>query len=503
MYLKFYQLESEPFHITPDPEYLFLSPSHKEALASVLYGVERRKGFIALTGEVGTGKTTVIRAFLEHKRPNTATDAQIREASNATPSDPLEPVAGAPESRLVPICLLNSALSFDELMRTILKQLHIDARSMTVAEMVNRLHWALIAAYRRGHNVVLFIDEAQNMPVETLEALRMLSNLETHTDKLIQIVLAGQPELEEKLSLHALRQFRQRIAVRARLELLTRKESVEYIEHRLAKAALLPGRVFSDAALRFIARSGRGCPRALNIICDNALIAGYGSHEKPVSAKLARRVVSELGLASSRRARPAWIAFGGIAACLLLALAAAFAFGPRISADEDLRSAHVSPPQEAAGVLQAAELSPTPATQAIPLAEQDSVVPANPEAPALDESPMQNDPAFADLLGEQSDVVPDALQEVVVASEAPTPAPKEEKPARDAEAQAQIRQVLPGETLSGIAREVYGSANEDTLGFILEHNPQITSHDLIVEGDKLKLPGRRAEVASVQVEGMT
>ena len=387
-------------------------------------------------------------------------------------------------------------------MRTILKGLHIDTRSMTVSEMVNRLHWALIAAYRQGYNIALFIDEAQNMPVETLEALRMLSNLETHTDKLLQIVLVGQPELEEKLSLHALRQLRQRIAIRARIEPLTAKESIDYIEHRLAKAALLPGRVFSAGALRFIARKAQGCPRSLNIICDNALIAAYGSQQKPVPAKLARRVASELGITRPRRMKLWWAALGGVAACALLALGAATAFGSRQEANDAVRSARVVDPQEAVNAAPALETpaewlvepvspapAPTEATAPVP-AQPETVTPVIEEAsPAeVQESTATNDGLEA-FLG--------ALEEVN-ASAPPTPLREEEPIASAREETIQTWRVRPGETLGSIARQVYGSDSEETLEFIRQHNPQIRDRDLIVKGDDLRLPERLTGAKSLR-----
>ncbi|MDH3772231.1 MAG: AAA family ATPase, partial [Nitrospirota bacterium] len=178
MYLAYYGLQREPFHTTPDPSFLFLSPSHKEALGAIIYGVEKRKGFIAIIGEVGTGKTSILRAYLERKAPQ----------------------------KQKTIYIFNPVLSFHELLIAIFRGLELVPRHDDVPEMVNQLHEALVAEFQAGGTVVLAIDEAQNMPVETLENLRMLSNLETSTDKLIQIILLGQPELDSLLKQSSLRQ---------------------------------------------------------------------------------------------------------------------------------------------------------------------------------------------------------------------------------------------------------------------------------------------------------
>ena len=252
MYLDFYHLNREPFRITPDPEFLYWSPSHKEALASIAYGVEKRKGIIAVTGEVGTGKTTLLRTLL------------------AT-SDP---------ERLKSAYVFNPAVSFPVLLRTIFQELGIPSGSEEVSGRIDRFHQYLIEEYKKNNTVALFIDEAQNMPVETLENLRMLSNLESSADKLLQIVLCGQPELEPVLGRNELRQLKSRIAVRTTISLLSRKESLAYIRHRLSKSSRKEPDIFTKAALERIIRKAKGNPRSINILCDNALITGFGSGKR-------------------------------------------------------------------------------------------------------------------------------------------------------------------------------------------------------------------------------
>ena len=266
MYLRFYGLNKEPFHTTPDPRFLFLSPSHKEALGSIIYGIEQRKGFIAVIGEVGVGKTTILRTFLEN------IDAELDQT----------------------IYIYNPNLTFNGLLQCILRELEQEPNSSEDAELVRQLQDVLIKVYRKGGTVVLLIDEAQNMPLATLENLRMLSNLETTTEKLLQILLIGQPELETLLNQQALRQLRQRITIRATIRPLSKEESHAYIQHRLAKSSVKHNSIFTSSAQRIIVREARGIPRRLNILCDNALITGFGYQKKPITEKIAREVIADL-----------------------------------------------------------------------------------------------------------------------------------------------------------------------------------------------------------------
>ena len=253
MYLDFFNLSAEPFSVTPDPDFLYLTPGYREALATVIYGVEQRKGFVLLVGEVGTGKTTILRASLA---------ALLRR-------------------KVKPVYIFNAALSFDELLRTILRE--PDDSTEPVDKLLNKLHRRLVFEYKNGNNFALIVDEAQNMSIETLEQLRMLSNMETNKNKLLQIVLAGQPELDTRLDQHELRQLRQRIAVRATTGNLDRAQSLDYIRHRLSKVEQDDvDSVFEQGALKHIVKAAQGNPRVLNMLCDNALISSYGVQQRPV-----------------------------------------------------------------------------------------------------------------------------------------------------------------------------------------------------------------------------
>ena len=290
MYLDFFGFDTKPFHTTPDPSFLYLSPSHKEALGSIVYGVMEKKGFILVTGQVGLGKTTILRSFLAH----------VDRGHQRT------------------IYLLNPNLSFRYLLKTLLLELGYDPVEGDDAAIVEQLHMVLIEEYRNDRTVVLLIDEAQNMPIATLEHLRMLSNLETPKDKLIQIVLLGQPELDGLLARPELRQLSQRIAMQAVLRPLSKKESREYIHYRLVTAGGAKKTYFSRWALRLLVQEAQGTPRRLNILCDNALITALGYQQKIVTSRIAKEVIRDQ---AKRRFFSPWKSFPLSAGVLLFILA--------------------------------------------------------------------------------------------------------------------------------------------------------------------------------------
>ena len=274
MYSRFYGFTTEPFQNTPDLDFLFLSPNHKEALACIEYGIKQRKGFIAITGEAGVGKTMLLRSYL------TKVDATTQKT----------------------IYILNPKVSFDSLLTTILKELHAEPIAGPTTQKLNQLHEVLIAEYRNDHTVVLIVDEAQHIPIETLESIRVLSNLETATEKLIQMVLVGQPELDVLLNRSELRQVRERIVLRARIAPLTKAESEEYIDHRLGLVSKEARAVFSKQALDRIVKSANGIPRRLNILCDTVLITGFGYRQAIISGGIAKEAIAAFN--GSNRSQP-------------------------------------------------------------------------------------------------------------------------------------------------------------------------------------------------------
>src|SRR5580698_9289382 len=245
MYLTFFGLNEKPFAITPDPRYLYLSERHAEALAHLLYGINEAGGFVQLTGEVGTGKTTIVRSLL----------------------------AQAPKNAEIAL-ILNPKMTAPEFLLTICEELGIgvpDSALGSLKDLVDVLSGYLLRAHAEGRRVVLVVDEAQNLSIEVLEQVRLLTNLETNTQKLLQIILIGQPELRELLARNELRQLAQRITGRYHLDPLSREETTAYVRHRL-RVAGATSELFSPWALREVYRLSRGVPRIINVICDRALL---------------------------------------------------------------------------------------------------------------------------------------------------------------------------------------------------------------------------------------
>ncbi len=267
MYTSFFGLNEKPFSITPDPRYLFMSERHGEALAHLVYGVTESGGFVQLTGEVGTGKTTLVRTLLQNKLPNNADVAVV----------------------------LNPRLSVLEFLETICEELAILAPENrgSVKALVDSLNRQLLKAHAEGRRVILVVDEAQNLSRDVLEQVRLLTNLETAKQKLLQIILIGQPELRDLLARDDLRQLAQRITGRYHLEPLSRDETAQYIEHRLRVAGAL-GEVFESAAKREVYRLTEGVPRLINVVCDRALLGAYSKETRRVNRRLVRRAAAEI-----------------------------------------------------------------------------------------------------------------------------------------------------------------------------------------------------------------
>ncbi len=289
MYTAYFGLSDKPFSITPDPRFLFLSGRHTEALAHLLYGVTESGGFIQLTGEVGTGKTTLIRSLLE-KLPDTVDAALI----------------------------INPRVTIPEFLRCICRELHIPfTPEQTTQDLIDALNAHLLQAHARGRRVVLIIDEAQALSSEVLEQVRLLTNLETSRQKLLQIILVGQPELRELLARTELRQLSQRVTGRYHLEPLTARETRAYIHHRLNVAgAMAP--IFTASGLRAVQRLTGGIPRLINVLCDRAMLGAFTNELRQVDAGLVRkaaREVLEVKPASGSRKNLAWL---GVAAVVLL-----------------------------------------------------------------------------------------------------------------------------------------------------------------------------------------
>lgn len=291
MYTAYYGFREKPFALSPDPRFLYLSESHREVLGHLIYGIEQGEGFMAITGEVGTGKTTLCRTLL--RRLGRETEVAF---------------------------LFNPTLTPVELLKAINAEFGLSTFGNSRPELTDVLNTFLLEQKSQGRRALLIIDEAQNLSTETLEQLRLLSNLETETSKLLQIVLLGQPELDQILAAQELRQLRQRISVWWYLGTLTAHETREYVRHRLRVAGGLERPIFTESALRAVHRASRGVPRLVNVVCDRALLAGYAEQRGQIGRGLVLRAAAELQPPRHRRRSRVWLAAASGAGAALLAV---------------------------------------------------------------------------------------------------------------------------------------------------------------------------------------
>jgi type II secretory pathway predicted ATPase ExeA len=268
MYKSYFGLKENPFNVNPDPRYLYLTKQIEEALTGLMYGIQTRKGFITLTGEVGTGKTTLVNRLLDWLR----------------------------QRRTRTAFLFNSRMNTSHLFDFILAEFEIACESRTKSQQLMKLNQWLLERYRAGETAVLIVDEAQNLSYPVLEEIRMLTNLETSTEKLLQIVLSGQPELEEKLKLPQLRQLKQRITLRCKTAPLTKEQTHAYIAERLRIAGTSGEQIFSPEAMDTVHMYSLGIPRVVNLLCEHALINTYVEQERVVSPRIVEEIAREFQL---------------------------------------------------------------------------------------------------------------------------------------------------------------------------------------------------------------
>jgi len=268
MYKKFFGLKENPFNVNPDPRYLYLTRHTQEALACLTYGIETRKGFILLTGEVGTGKTTLINKLLEWLQKERVSTAFV----------------------------FNPRLSVTQFFDFMLTDFGIHCESQQKGQMLLKLNQWLLERYQAGERAVLIVDEAQNLSPQMLEEIRLLTNLETSTEKLLQIVLAGQPELELKLNQPELRQLRQRITLRAKTRPLTLEETSGYIQERLRTGGAENTDIFSPEAIVAVEHYARGIPRVINLLCEHALVSSFVDQQNPVTVEAIEEVARDFDL---------------------------------------------------------------------------------------------------------------------------------------------------------------------------------------------------------------
>lgn len=501
MYNKQYGFSEKPFNVTPDPKFLFMTESHEEALASMIYGIKERQGFISVSGEVGTGKTTLIKHLI------TRLDKKVKI-----------------------VFIFQTQDTFTELLKQILRELGLPLEDKDKGSMTHELNKYLIQRVSRNENLVLIIDEAQGLSIGVLEELRLLSNLETSTSKLLQIILVGQPELEDKLNSNELRQLKQRIVARRRIEPLSEEDSQKYIEHRLRIAGSSASKVFTREALSLICRHAEGIPRKINVICEGALLLGYGLRKEKIDASIVNEAIRDLGMATGE-AGP--VAIGGEPAEAAVPPEPAVAAGPVASAGafapRDLRGQwtaegkeplvsrvrksmpgkifyavpaaiflllliflgreYFDPPAPKTDAAQRQE----PAVRKIPLNPSPEVkTDPSPEAlraPLREEKPTPVAQARQPVAGEKPAVA--QVSSSVSESAKPRASALSSSPQVPPRARNQVKEVVVterGTTIFSLCRKYYNRVNISLMDRILEYNPKISAPHLIKIGQKIKIP---------------
>jgi len=351
MYTQFFRLTQSPFSISPDPRYLFMSERHREALAHLLYGVDSGGGIVLLTGDIGTGKTTICRCFLE----------QVPANCNVA-------------------YIFNPKLTVSELLRSICDEFHIDLvrdESSGVKDYVDALNRFLLAAHAEGRNSVLVIDEAQNLSADVLEQLRLLTNLETNERKLLQIILIGQPELRAMLARPELEQLAQRVIAHYHLTALSEQETASYIQHRMTTAGLTTASPFQQPLMKEIHRLTLGVPRRINLLCDRALLGAYANSKHEIDRAIVGQAAAELFINQrSSRSRWGWGHTALLGGSLLLAGSIGWTMGSGM-----LKSMHAawtnSTDTAGDGLKKALRIVPVPPTVS------DNANPVPPKAPPV------------------------------------------------------------------------------------------------------------------------
>ena len=458
MYTSHFHLRSEPFSLTPDPAFLYPSPGHAEALAALQIGLEGRRGIMVMVGEVGMGKTTLLYSLL----------SELREGIKTA-------------------YISNTKLPFDDILRQALADFGVPCASRDRVELLSALNAFLRECAAEGTTAALVIDEAHNLESDVFENLRLLSNYETYTEKLLQIVLVGQPELETKLRQASLRQVTERVAVRCNINPLTRAESLRYVEHRLQRVGGASASIFTAPAIELILWKARGIPRRINILCHTAMLFAFGRGERLVNLSLARIAVREkegrglvtvgrgmgarLGLGSGNalpvlrgvRFRPWWAVAGFAAGVIVMMGIGHF----------DSRSA----PTDATAVTTDAA------------APHDA---ANEGAHGVGRDPIEDRLSAAiaslaeaiELRKTTGATVATAAQPAVggVAEAATTDPPPAAPPV--------YREVhVPrGTTLRALVKDVYGYDRPELVARVMSINPQIVNADRIIAGDTLRFP---------------
>ena len=462
-YIQYYGLSVNPFDISPDPKFFFPSESHKEALASLLYVVRERKGFMLVVGEDGTGKTVLINHLIK----------SLDENVNV-------------------VCFPQGNLSFEQMLKEILVKLELPLGRIIKGTMLHQLNEYLIQNLARGKNLVLIIDEAQDISNDVMEELRLISNLETSTSKLLQIIFVGQPKTETKLNTRGLRQLKQRIGTISRITRLSPAESTEYIDHRLQLAGCNSDAVFSPEALALICKYADGVPQKINLLCHNALFKGFERSEKPIPASTVRDIRNEEHLLADEKAedtvtddeqkprfesakRNAWLKrtlyFCLAAGCIIIAVFLGKDYLKHIP--EIPQPVTSLKPPAVSEVITKAPVPEEVATKA-PVIEQ--VVT---KAPLIETATVSKTSQVESSEGNQPATSPSV----------PTDSPKQSVASAKTEIRyKRIVDIGKGANLSSLILNNYNQVNTTLMDFVMAFNPKIANPHLILIDQKIRIP---------------
>ena len=449
MYTSFLGLKASPFELTVDPSYLYISPSHREVLANLVYGIQEKKGIIVVTGEVGTGKTTLLHTLLENL------DAQVKTAFVSYPK-----------------------LSFQDILHYALEEFGIQAAHATTAQRLIRLKKFLIDQHNKGETTVLIIDEAQNLPFTLLEDIRMLSNLETAGAKLLQIVLVGQPELQRKLHEPCLRQLRQRIGASCETHPLSEAETRDYVWHRFTIAGGDAQAVFPQRTIKAIHAYTGGLPRLINSVCDKALLVGYVEEQRQMSPGIVRQVVQELGIRPHRgilTVHP-WKAAAVLAGLLLLsAVSAPVSFAP---VQSSLQHGYQLLKMRVGGSHPAAAPPRHGLEQALAVIE--------PAADDTEDTTPRSQNAQGSIVDQGTRPIEHETEEASTHIALQAPSTETDTPPK--RSLPLIKTVQQGDYVVKLAIEIYGFSHYELIAWLKENNPHIEDINRIRIGDVILFP---------------
>ncbi len=427
MYNEFYGLSEKPFELTPNPRFLYLTRSHREVLASMIHGIKNRRGFLSVTGEVGTGKTTLIHSLLDHL-----------------------------DQKVKTVLIFHTTITFTDLLKTILQELDQATLRESRTDLLHQLVQLLVLMDKRGETLVIIIDEAHKLPQKTLEELQMLSDLKS---KGIQILFVGQPELEDKLNSENLKQLKQSVAISRQIRGLSEEESKEYIDHRLRLSGSDSSRIFSPKALSLICSYAQGIPRAINTLCDNALLKGSNSFTKMIDVDIVREVIKNME-GPSHQTRI-------LSPTAVMKKFHAFPFGLQFS----LKKAPLI-------IIMSLVCLGTLIFLTLRHGEQKSVKTG--EIKSLKSHHLDTGRSF-----------PSTPSQIVPPPAPPVPMGREYK-------LEEIIVVNKGQTISQLTQKYYGVVNLTLIDFLLEANPEITNVHLIVVYQRIKIPSITEELLMIQ-----